>query len=113
MKMPCLTLALAASVVAVPAAAEEMSENRAAPVTVTVSMADLDLTQAGDRDRLERRFDTAIRSACRTGNRDLRASIAERTCRESFERSVDSRIALAIAESHEKRLATMTVDPAA
>ena len=70
-----LILALSLTTAAVPAAAAETEST-----TATVRVDDLDLTKAGDRDRLDRRINNAARRACRPDRRGAAESARQTAC---------------------------------
>lgn len=103
MKKTIVFAAAALAALATPAAAKD------AP-TVRVGIADLDLTQAADREKLEQRIATKARIMCRSGARGVAAIQAERACRLAVTADAASKIELAIAEARHKRLATIALD---
>ena len=80
MRKTLIALATAATLIAVPAAAQDPSET----VTITVQTSDLDLSDVADQERLESRIDTAISRACRSGGRDLASRRIEAQCRDAL-----------------------------
>ena len=50
---------------------------------ISVETSDLNLTTEAGQHRLERRINTAVRAACRTGGRDLNSRLIENECRET------------------------------
>lgn len=80
-------------------------------VTVAVRIADLDLARTGDQQRLARRIDTAARSICFTGARDIASRIAESRCVEQALASAapQAERAIALATSG-RRLASIAVE---
>ena len=102
-----LALAGFASVLAIPAQATEASE----PVTVTVSMADLDLSLAADRDRLERRMDNAVRRACDTRGLGADARRLEAACRADMLQALAPQVELAVAAANARQFAAAYLEP--
>lgn len=103
MRKTLIALATAATLLAVPAAAQDASED----VTITVQTGDLDLTTAADQSRLDSRVETAIRRACRSGGRDLASRRIEAACRASLAETINPSVELAIAGANETRLASI------
>ena len=99
MRYPAILAAAAlgaAAVFAVPAAAET-------PAAVAVEYADLDLSTKAGQDQLERRIDSAARSACgmdkvRTGR--LTATTGVRQCYQQTKASVHEQVAQMIARDN-------------
>lgn len=103
------TLILAAAValpVAAPAAAAGDDT-----ITMAVRTADLDLARSGDQQRLSRRIETAARSICFSGARDIASRIAESRCVEQALASAapQAERAIALATSG-RRLASIAVE---
>ena len=96
MRYPAILAAAlgAAAVFAVPAAAE----------TVEVKYDDLDLSTRAGQDKLERRIESAARSACgmevRTGR--LTPSTAQRQCLEQTKANVHEQVAEMIARDNNR-----------
>jgi UrcA family protein len=89
------TLFLAAALVAAAPAAAETETN-----SIEVTIADLDLAQAKDVARLDRRLGVAIRRVCGTpDDRSLAAMLAVTACRLDAGARVSPQRDLAIAEA--------------
>ncbi|MBH5322660.1 UrcA family protein [Aurantiacibacter sediminis] len=95
MRKTLIAFATAATLIAVPAAAQTSDDT----VTITVETSDLDLTTVAGQDRLESRIDTSIERACRSGGRDLASRRAEAACRNTFHNAFAPQVELAIAEA--------------
>lgn len=97
MRYPAILAAVlgAAAIFAAPALAE---------TTVDVKYADLDLSTKAGQDKLERRIDSAARSACgmevRTGR--LTPSTAQRQCLEQTKANVHEQVAEMIARDNNR-----------
>jgi UrcA family protein len=99
MRYPAILAAAALSAAmafAVPAAAEDSA-------SVEVKYADLDLSTSAGKAKLERRIDSAVRSACgmdqvRTGR--LTPSTAARECYQQTKASVGQQVAQRIARDN-------------
>lgn len=103
MRKTLITLAAAATVLAIPAAAQEAGDGP----TITVQTSDLDLTDSADQSRLDNRVDNAIRRACRSGGFDSASRRAEAACRASLSNAASPRVELAIAQANETRFAAI------
>jgi UrcA family protein len=78
MKMQSLALALAAAVVAVPAAAREETQS------VKVHYGDLDLTSVEGQQQLDIRLERAARKVCRVGEPVTGSYLLSRASRECY-----------------------------
>lgn len=103
MRKTLIALATAATLLAVPAAAQDATGN----VTITVETNDLDLSSSADQQRLDSRVQTAIRRACRSGGRDLASRQVEAACRASLSDAASPSVELVIAQANETRFASI------
>lgn len=94
--------ALGLSLAAAPAAAEELS--------VTVKIADLDLTTKADRKALEARLAKAERQVCgvRPSLRDLRGSIDYRQCLKTARASYQDQVRVALETANGRAVAVVS-----
>ena len=80
---------------------------------IAVDASDLDLATAAGQARLDTRIDSAIRSACRAGDRSIASRRVERECAASIRTAASAQARIAIAEAREKRFAMIEVNPGA
>ena len=104
-----IALAPLAAAIAAPAVAQDPATS----ITISVQTDDLDLSDANDQDRLDRRIENAIERACRTGGRDRDARRAEAACRADLQQTVSPSVELAIAEANAARFASLDLNPGA
>ncbi|RPF70314.1 UrcA family protein [Aurantiacibacter spongiae] len=109
MRRLSIALAAASIVLAGPALAGPATD----AVTIDVRTSDLDLTDSADQARLDRRIDTAIDQACRTGGRDLSSRRAESACRAALKDAATPGVELAITRANTRHFATLDLDPGA
>ncbi len=95
-------LPAAALLAAAPAAAEPFPGS-AEPVQVVVGHGDLDLTDAADVARLERRIDSSVRRACPALTRNLRETAHAQQCRRTARARATEQKQVAIAAAHANR----------
>ncbi|MDO9369343.1 MAG: UrcA family protein [Sphingopyxis sp.] len=101
-----LILALSLAAAASPVAAAETETT-----TATVRIDDLNLTRAGDRDRLDLRVKSAARLACRSDNRGAAESVHRSTCMTAALADADRQTRRAIAQARgDTQLALLMVE---
>tara|TARA_B100000678_G_C18194355_1_gene496834 strand:- start:1041 stop:1361 length:321 start_codon:yes stop_codon:yes gene_type:complete len=106
MKTFSTILAVAAIAIAAPATA-------ATDHSVTISIGDLDLSAAQDRQVLDQRVASAARRVCKGGWRTAEARKLARECEAEVRASVAPQLRTAYASDRAKRLALVVNDPAA
>ena len=106
LKITSAIIAVAVIASAVPAVAQTHGEN----VTAKVRIGDLDLADATDQVRLDKRVEHAIRRACRSGGFDHKSRRQETACRQNLTEVFAPRVELAIVRAREVHLAAITTD---
>lgn len=98
-------------IIAVPASADARSFEDDAP-RVVVRHHDLNLTDAGDVERLNRRVRNASKSVCPKPTLSLRESMLARKCQNSAAARAAEQVEVAIADAHARnpRLASAARD---
>ena len=80
---------------------------------IAVEIVDLDLATAAGQARLDDRVNTAIRIACRSGDRTIVSLRMERECASTMRKQAEGQVRLAIAAAHAERFAALDIDPGA